>query len=1122
MIGPSRRPSRGTALLVVLAILAILSTLAVSFARVTSLEGEASIARVEAVRARFLAFAGVERAKAAIRIAAQRHYDGPDVPWFYRGQSGQPAGNGISLGEAALPSYQEAGLAFGRPYSGSLPQTWEPLGDTYVLKILDAASKIDLNAPADSRLADAQQPLVRMLTNLGLAIDAGSPPITAADAEMVFAHRQTLPGAVFLDPRELLEVPGLPISDAEFADVADFLTTHAWADSLGMGPMDPALVPAEGADVYGRVPTGSLLRMPRRPVNVNTAPAAVLIAIFAGLQALRIETDVSRSPAGDTNWQRRGQATRTTAVSLAQAGNLASSICTLRETQPFKCWADFDSWLAGRVTAGTVDAYQGAAIRANVDPNIDTHRANPDLVAWKEIDKFDLVASTTELCFHSNGIFEIESYGRVTNDGGTIQAEARVWAAVEVFQLVRQSVQSQFIQGTFGEYTLIEPILYLPESAVIVEEDCSVDGGPEILGTAGSVHSNSNLDMTGNPHVAKDATATGNYSESNQTIVDGTKGGGFPRITIPSFNPTVFRGMSDIIFGADGVVVDRAGNVLGNGLYGGFTLFEGTWSWSGGAQPSGILFFEGNLKMTANTNGAWVVTLVTTGFISIKGKPNMSPSVDLRLTIIAGTDVTITGTPGASIAGVVYAGEQMDLGGNTDFYGAALAKGNGRVDSTVTSNKIHGSVIFHYNKDIDPIPYDWVYTDLPTVMTYPEPDARATVGGNLVDLPSIADYDGWLELAPATINRSYLGGNPYTDRMLARWKDGTLDAEFGGGSLAMTPDLAGPLVGPLVGEPLCGHLMPDGCFSEWDAIPAFAATDNIGPLVGSIAFWIKPSWDVAKTTRTHHLFSMSRTDEVGTQSFQFARTGDWTGTWGDTTGFHFERSTVENPRADRLVHSTWAPPAHAWTHVVLVYDFTSSTSANAIKIWVDGVEMPNSIYEFTSSYDLDANEQGRSSITPANLIRLGERIVNAGYQLPPGSAEATYDELFCQKVAVDSTWVASMYGDGRFYSYGLADYLSTSLSNIPVDSEILNANWTLRTPAGWNGPAPTVNIEEGGVAVATSTDPSGFAIGRRVAGDTKYRIQFLGAATAALYTSPVIDEVTVVFAQDPRVLTWEE
>ena len=65
------------------------------------------------------------------------------------------------------------------------------------------------------------------------------------------------------------------------------------------------------------------------------------------------------------------------------------------------------------------------------------------------IDKTDLNRSTTEFCFDSGGIYEIDSVGQVVSHE-MVQSERRLNALVQVYSVWRESTQRQFVQGTIN------------------------------------------------------------------------------------------------------------------------------------------------------------------------------------------------------------------------------------------------------------------------------------------------------------------------------------------------------------------------------------------------------------------------------------------------------------------------------------------------------------------------------------------------------------------------------------------------------------------------------------------------------------------------------------------------
>lgn len=97
-------------------------------------------------------------------------------------------------------------------------------------------------------------------------------------------------------------------------------------------------------------------------------------------------------------------------------------------------------------------------LKANFNPNLTLNETNPDANLYLIVDKTDLIANSTEFCFTSMGIFEIESEGFVvrTADGkdllevkqGTTVARKKISCVVKIFDAIRETTQADFAQGS--------------------------------------------------------------------------------------------------------------------------------------------------------------------------------------------------------------------------------------------------------------------------------------------------------------------------------------------------------------------------------------------------------------------------------------------------------------------------------------------------------------------------------------------------------------------------------------------------------------------------------------------------------------------------------------------------
>lgn len=299
---------RGAALLLALAMLAVLSILAVAFIKQTGQEASAATNYRLKLRARMASEAGLEAARG--RLLA--HYatavvDGPDAaacPWVY-GESPQ-----LPLGEAGAVSFKQGELSLRRQpapvgYSGLLPTALaEGLavghGVHYALRTEDNNARLNLNDPNPN--------LPAMLDALGEGIaryDGVGDPIRGRGG-LIVAARDALPLGRFSHWRELSALPFLSGTEVEI--LRPYLAVHGWRDRSVIRPKAQPTPPSE-IDPAGLVDYAALRRLFRKrtgpselrfelelarasdgtlgraPVNLNTAPLPVLYACVHGLAA---------------------------------------------------------------------------------------------------------------------------------------------------------------------------------------------------------------------------------------------------------------------------------------------------------------------------------------------------------------------------------------------------------------------------------------------------------------------------------------------------------------------------------------------------------------------------------------------------------------------------------------------------------------------------------------------------------------------------------------------------------------------------------------------------------------------------------------------------------------------
>ena len=299
--------------------------------------------------------------------------------------------------------------------------------------------------------------------------------------------------------------------------------------------------------------------------------------------------------------------------------------------------------------------------------------------------------------------------------------------------------------GVNGARTVIDAVIgFIPYPALLTQGSLSIGGSSVIDGQYGSVHTNNSLTLGGNMSIAQSATSSGTLTEiGGSADVGGFKAGNQPPLTIPDIKPipvagdalpaNYFISKSDMVLlkaadlaGAYSLLglgtppskaanwegyLDRSDNSLYDGDPTGWSTPSGVWRMDNTiAANSKTYFVYGNVKITG---GTYNVSIIATGNFDISGSPQFTPYLSgpraldlaplqppfarLDLLFLAGTDVAINGNTGASLNGVIYVGEQVDLRGNASFEGQVVARGRANNDSMVNANAVSGNFTLNFN-----------------------------------------------------------------------------------------------------------------------------------------------------------------------------------------------------------------------------------------------------------------------------------------------------------------------------------------------------------------------------------------------------------------------------------------
>lgn len=242
-----------------------------------------------------------------------------------------------------------------------------------------------------------------------------------------------------------------------------------------------------------------------------------------------------------------------------------------------------------------------------------------------------------------------------------------------------------------------------PLPALLVNGNLRINGNPSIMGAAGGVHANGQLDLVGTSMCAEQY-----YSAVGNVTGDGDGGpgcvaNGAPELPgsdplpIPKLDPVNFAPISEFMLLGTGAAAKTycgpantlpacAGTTLAAPI-----LYAGATGWSfgnctgapcwkaNGAIVSAIYYTDTNMLISGSPGSPAApvpVTLIARGWVDISGNPSLRPKLlsPMSYAIVAGTDVEMTGTLGTNAyEGLYYARDQINFAGNPDISGLCVA-----------------------------------------------------------------------------------------------------------------------------------------------------------------------------------------------------------------------------------------------------------------------------------------------------------------------------------------------------------------------------------------------------------------------------------------------------------------
>ena len=264
--------------------------------------------------------------------------------------------------------------------------------------------------------------------------------------------------------------------------------------------------------------------------------------------------------------------------------------------------------------------------------------------------------------------------------------------------------------ATDGSMTRLEAtITPVALPAILCNGRLAVGGNPSILGANGSIHSNDELYISGNPIISQNATASGAYTESGSPDIGGAFGGGVPTVPVPEIRAIDYKPQADYILTSAGTMTDQGGAIICNAWAdndacknaGYMWKFEGASGWNISDQAIGApgdnktYYLETDVKMSGNPGtlaDPLNITIITEGFLEISGNPTLEADTP-GLLFVTDKDLVIAGnvTQVGAEAGILVH-EQFKMAGNpSSLAGYILIEDAPDVTGLATENLISGN-----------------------------------------------------------------------------------------------------------------------------------------------------------------------------------------------------------------------------------------------------------------------------------------------------------------------------------------------------------------------------------------------------------------------------------------------
>ena len=222
------------------------------------------------------------------------------------------------------------------------------------------------------------------------------------------------------------------------------------------------------------------------------------------------------------------------------------------------------------------------------------------------------------------------------------------------------------------EITIADNTAVMP--ALVLGGSLDISANATFTGSQGGVHANGDLDISGNPTIAENATAGGTYTESGNPTIGGISGGGQGSMPIPPVAAIDYKPNADFILNSTGQMTDPAGAVICDAsvsndacevLGYGWVYDSPGWKFDGNSGTDGTYYVEGPATISGNPGNPATpiaLTIIAEDSIEISGRPDLIPDTP-ELMFVTDGDLKISNRPTMplTVEGAILVHEQLDI-----------------------------------------------------------------------------------------------------------------------------------------------------------------------------------------------------------------------------------------------------------------------------------------------------------------------------------------------------------------------------------------------------------------------------------------------------------------------------